>query len=84
MARRGHCWGGNPDNIPCARRGAMAVLWQTPFFLARMDTIVCWQGGGCGNNGGSNVLVLTVAIAGSGQLKESGWEEEEDTVTRRW
>ena len=60
-------------------------LWQTPcFFLARMDTFVCWQGGGCDDkNGGGNVQALVAARACSEQLKESRREEEEDTAARR-
>ena len=27
-------------------------------FFARMDAFVCWQGGGCGDNGGGDVLAL--------------------------
>jgi len=27
-------------------------------FFARMDTFVRWRGGGCGDNGGGDVLVL--------------------------
>jgi hypothetical protein len=35
--------GGDPNNVPCARRGAMAVANAVAFF-ARMDTFVCWRG----------------------------------------
>ncbi len=39
-------------------------------FFARMGAFVCWQGGGYGNNGGGNVLVLAAARAGIGRLEE--------------
>ncbi len=44
-------------------------------FFARMGAFVHWQGGDCGNNGGSNVLALVVARVGSLWLKESGQGE---------
>ncbi len=55
-------------------------------FFARMGAFIHWQGGDCGNNGGSNVLTLAVARVGSGRFKESGWgeEEKEDAGTMRW
>jgi hypothetical protein len=53
-------------------------------FFARMGAFVCWQGGGCGNSGGGNVLTLAAARAGTGWLEERGRGEKEDTVTRWW
>ncbi len=75
--------GGDPNNVPCTRRGAMAMANNVAFFL-RMDTFVCWQRGRCGNNGGGDVLVLAAARAGSGRLGESRWGEEEDAQWRWW
>ena len=45
--------GGDPNNVPCPKRGATAVANAMAFF-ARMDTFVHWRGEGCGNNGGCN------------------------------
>ncbi len=52
-------------------------------FFTMIGALVHWQGGGCGNNGGGNVLVLAAAREGSGQLEERGRGEKEDTVTRQ-
>jgi hypothetical protein len=42
-----------------------------------MGTFICWRGGDCGDNGGSNVLMLVAARVGSRQFEKSGWGEEE-------
>jgi hypothetical protein len=65
--------------VPGGNRSGLA-------FFARIGAFVCWQGEGYGNNGGSNVLALVAARAGSGQLEveEHGQGEKEDTVTRQW
>jgi hypothetical protein len=75
--------GGNPNNVPHARRGTTAVV-NTVAFFARMGAFACWQGEGCGHNGGGNVLALAAARAGSRWLKASRRGEEADAVTRRW
>jgi hypothetical protein len=57
------------NNVPCARKCDMAV------FFARMDVVVRWQGGGCGDNGSDNDgidVILLAATAGVGRLDESG------------
>jgi hypothetical protein len=59
------------NNIPCARRSAAVA------FFTRMDVVVRWQRGGCGDNGSGNVLVLAVRRAGVGQRNESRRGEEE-------
>jgi hypothetical protein len=41
-------------------------------FFARMGIFICWQGGDCGNIGGSNVLMLAAARVGNGWFEESG------------
>ncbi len=76
---------GDFKNVPCTRRCATAIK-NTMAFLARMGAFVCWRGGDCGNNGGSNVLMLAAARVGSGQFKESMWgeEEKEDAGMRQW
>ena len=53
-------------------------------FFARMNAFVHWQGGGCGDNDGSNVLKLVAARVGSEKLGESGRGGEEEAVTRGW
>jgi hypothetical protein len=65
-------------------RGCLGATGQGWLFFTRIGAFIRWQGGGCGNNGGSDVLALAAARAGSGRIKESGRGEKEDTVTRRW
>ncbi len=48
----------------------MAVANAVAFF-ARMGAFIHWQGEGCGNNGGGDILNLAAARLGSGQLAES-------------
>ncbi len=52
----------------------MAMANAMAFFV-RMGTFAHWQGGGCDDNGGGNVLELAAVRSGSGQLKESEWGE---------
>ena len=49
--------GGDPNNVPCARRGATAMANAVAVF-ARMDAFVRWRVGGSGDNGGGNVIAL--------------------------
>jgi hypothetical protein len=55
---------GDSNNVPCARRCATVVKNIVAFFV-RMGTYVNWQGGDCGDNGGSNVLTLAAARMGN-------------------
>ena len=52
--------------------------------FVRMDVFNRQHGGGCGNDGGGNILELTAARAGIRQLDESGRGEEQDMVMRQW
>jgi hypothetical protein len=62
--------GGTFQQRPLPRRGTTAMANAVAFFT-RMSAFICWQGGGCGNNGGVDVLAPAAASAGSGHLKES-------------
>ncbi len=57
------------NNIPCTSRSATAA------FFARMEVVMRWQGGGCGNkgneNGGGDVVELAFMRAGVGRRNES-------------
>jgi len=64
--------GGDPNNNPRARRGATAVANAVAFFV-RMDVFVCWRGGGCGDNGGGDVLVLAACKSWQWTV----WREQE-------
>jgi hypothetical protein len=64
--------GGDPNNVPRARRGATTVANAVAFF-ARKDTFVRWRGGGCGDNGGGDVL----ALAACKSRQWTVWRERE-------
>ncbi len=67
---------GNPNNVPSARRGIAA--------MAKMEVLVCQQGGGCGSYGGGHFHALAAAEASSGQLDKSRWNEEDVAAKRQW
>ena len=55
------------NNVPRTSRRAAAA------FFARMDIVMRWRGGGCGNDGGGNVMALAATRA-------RGQGEEDDAV----